>query len=223
VVPFIYSGKAPVPSAQWAIGLELFLLVNDPEKICLTTDSPNAGPFTRYPRVMSWLMSNRYRKDMLDNQVHKWAEKKTSVATLDREYSFYEIAQISRATPATVLGLSDTKGHLGVGADADIAIYAFNPETQDPSADYVALEEALTRASYVLKDGEIVVKDGEVVNIGMPGRTYWVNSVYDAELETQIVGEVEKMFKKYYSVNFANYAVQDEYLPRSTPVDGVIL
>jgi len=223
VVPFIYSGKAPVPSAQWAIGLELFLLVNDPEKICLTTDSPNAGPFTRYPRVMSWLMSNRYRKDMLENQVHKWAERKTSVATLDREYSFYEIAQISRATPATVLGLSDTKGHLGVGADADIAIYAFNPETQDPSADYVALEEALTRASYVLKDGEIVVKDGEVVNIGMPGRTYWVNSVYDAELETQIVGEVEKMFKKYYSVNFANYAVQDEYLPRSTPVDGVIL
>ena len=223
VVPFIYSGKAPVPSAQWAIGLELFLLVNDPEKICLTTDSPNAGPFTRYPRVMSWLMSNRYRKDMLENQVHKWAEKKTSVATLDREYSFYEIAQISRATPATVLGLSDTKGHLGVGADADIAIYAFNPETQDPSADYVALEEALTRASYVLKDGEIVVKDGEVVNIGMHGRTYWVNSVYDAELETQIVGEVEKMFKKYYSVNFANYAVQDEYLPRSTPVDGVIL
>jgi formylmethanofuran dehydrogenase subunit A len=223
VVPFIYSGKAPVPSAQWAIGLELFLLVNDPEKICLTTDSPNAGPFTRYPRVMSWLMSNKYREDMIENQVHKWAQKKTSVATLDREYSFYEIAQISRATPATVLGLSDTKGHLGVGADADVAIYAFNPETQDPSTDYVALEEALTVASYVLKDGEIVVKDGKVVNIGQHGRTYWVNSVYDAELETQIVGEVEKMFKKYYSVNFANYAVQDEYLPRSTPVNGVML
>jgi formylmethanofuran dehydrogenase subunit A len=223
VVPFIYSGKAPVPSAQWAIGLELFLLVNDPEKICLTTDSPNAGPFTRYPRVMSWLMSNKYREDMIENQVHKWAQKKTSVATLDREYSFYEIAQISRATPATVLGLSDTKGHLGVGADADVAIYSFNPETQDPSTDYMALEEALTAASYVLKDGEIVVKDGKVVNIGQHGRTYWVNSVYDAELETQIVGEVEKMFKKYYSVNFANYAVQDEYLPRSTPVKGVML
>ncbi len=223
VVPFIYSGKAPVPSAQWAIGLELFLLVNNPEKICLTTDSPNAGPFTRYPRVMSWLMSNKYREDMIENQVHKWAQKKTSIATLDREYSFYEIAQISRATPATVLGLSDTKGHLGVGADADVAIYAFNPETQDPSTDYMALEEALTSASYVLKDGEIVVKDGKVVNIGQHGRTYWVNSVYDAELETQIVGEVEKMFKKYYSVNFANYAVQDEYLPRSTPVKGVML
>ena len=87
----------------------------------------------------------------------------------------------------------------------------------------MALEEALTSATYVLKDGEIVVKDGKVVNIGQHGRTYWVNSVYDAELETQIVGEVEKMFKKYYSVNFANYAVQDEYLPRSTPVKGVML
>lgn len=223
VVPFIYSGKAPVPSAQWGIGLELFLLVKDPEKICLTTDSPNAGPFTRYPRVMSWLMSNKYREDMIENHVHKWAQRKTSVATLDREYSFFEIAQISRSTPATVLGLSDTKGHLGVGADADIAIYAFNPETQDPSADYAALEQALTGASYVFKDGEIVVKDGNVVNIGQHGRTYWVNSVYDAELENQIVSEVEKVFKKFYSVNFANYAVQDEYLPRSSPVDGVIL
>ncbi|MDD3984404.1 MAG: formylmethanofuran dehydrogenase subunit A [Methanobacterium sp.] len=223
VVPFIYSGKAPVPSSQWAIGLELFLLVNDPEKICLTTDSPNAGPFTRYPRVMSWLMSNKYREDMIENHVHKWAQKKTSIATIDREYSFFEIAQISRATPAKVLGLSDTKGHLGVGADADIAIYPFNPETQDPSTDYMKLEEALTAASYVFKDGEIVVKDGKVVNIGLPGRCYWVNSIYDEELEKQIVGEVETMFKRYYSVNFANYAVQDEYLPRSTPVDGVIL
>lgn len=222
IIPFLYSPRAPVPASQWAIGLELFLLVNNPEKICLTTDSPNGGPFTRYPRVMAWLMSNQYREDMIENHVHKWAQKKTSIATIDREYSFYEIAQVTRSTPATVLGLSDTKGHLGVGADADVAIYDFNPETQDQSADYIALEDALQNAAYVLKDGNIIVKDGVVVSEGAHGRTYWINSLYDGELEKEVESEVEKMFKKYYSVNFANYPVQEEYLPKSCPINGVI-
>lgn len=222
IVPFIYSGKAPVPSVQWAIGLELFLLVNDPSKICLTTDSPNAGPFTRYPRVISWLMSNRSREDMIENKVHKWAQKKSSIATIDREYSFYEIAQISRSTPATVLGLSDTKGHIGVGADADLAIYDFNVDNQDPSAEYDAVEAALQSASYVFKDGQIVVQNGNIVNSNIHGRTYWVDSMYNEELEKQVVNEVEQTFKQFYSVNFANYPVQDEYLPRSTPIKGVM-
>lgn len=221
IVPFLYPPRAPVPACQWAIGLELFLLVN-PEKVCLTTDSPNGGPFIRYPRVMAWLMSNKYREDMIENQVHKWVQKKTSVATLDKEYSFYEIAQVTRSTPAKVLGLSETKGHLGVGADADVAIYNFNPEVQDQSADYVALEAALQNSAYVLKDGNIIVKDGSVVSEGTHGRTYWINSLYDGELEKQVESEVEKVFKKYYSVNFANYPVQEEYLPKSCPINGVI-
>jgi len=183
VVPFLYSPRAPVPSAQWGVGLELFLLIEDASKVCLTTDSPNGGPFTRYPRIISWLMSNRLRKDMIENQVHKWAQRKTSIATIDREYDFYEIAQISRSTPAKVLGLSDTKGHLGVGADADVAIYSFNPETQDPSAEFEALEAAFQKAAYVLKDGQIVVKDGLVVNPNRHGRTYWIDTVYNPELE----------------------------------------
>lgn len=223
IIPFIYAPKAPVPAAQWGIGLELFLLIKDPKKVCLTTDSPNGGPFTRYPRVMAWLMSNKYRKDMMDNQVHKWAQKKTSIATIDREYSFYEIAQITRSTPATVLGLSKTKGNLGVGADADISIYNFNPETQDQSTEYLELENALQYASYVLKDGEIIVKDGKVVGKNKPGRTYWVNSNYDSGLENEVKSEVENVFKQYYSVNLANYPVQPEYIPRSTPINGVML
>lgn len=222
IVPFIYSGKAPVPSVQWAIGLELFLLINDASKVCLTTDSPNAGPFTRYPRVISWLMSNRNRMDMVENKVHKWAQKKSSIATIDREYTFYEIAQISRSTPATVLGLSDTKGHLGVGADADIAIYNFNVDTQDPSTEYEAVEAALQESSYVFKDGNIVVKDGKIVDASGHGRCYWADSMFNAELEKEVLANVEKTFKQYYSVNFSNYPVQDEYILKSAPIKGVM-
>ena len=221
IVPFIYSPKAPVPSVQWAIGLELFLLVNDLSKVCMTTDSPNGGPFTRYPRVFSWLMSNKLREDMLENQVHKWAEKRTSLGTIDREYSFYDIAQISRSSPAVVLGLSDIKGHLGVGADADIAIHNFNVDTQDPSSDYEAIESSFQKASYVFKDGKIVVQDGEVTIPNHHGRTFWVDSLYNAELEKQVVSEVEQVFKQYYSVNFENYPVQDEYVARPAPINGI--
>lgn len=220
VVPFIYAAKAPVPAAQWGVGMELFLDVKDANKVCMTTDSPNAGPFTRYPRVMAWLMSNQYRMNLIENELHKWAQTKTTVATLDREYSLYEIAQISRSTPAKVLGLSDTKGHLGVGADADIAIYDINPETQDLAAEYMAVEKAFGNAAYVLKDGEIVVLDGTMVNPNIYGRTYWVNTQFKPDVEAEVLVDVEKWFKQYYSVNFENYPVQEDYIPRSVPLIG---
>ena len=44
VVPFKYRDKNFVNALQWAIGLELFLLVDDPWRIFLTTDHPNGAP-----------------------------------------------------------------------------------------------------------------------------------------------------------------------------------
>lgn len=223
VVPCIYAAKAPVSAMQWAVGMELFLLTKDAGKVCLTTDSPNAGPFTRYPRVIAWLMSNQYRNDMLDNELHSWAHRKTSIAAIDREYSLSEIVQITRSTPAKVLGLSDTKGHLGVGADADVAIYDLNPETQDLSTDYMAIEEAFAHASYVLKDGELAVRDGNVVNTKLHGRTYWVDTQVEETIYNEVLADVEKKFKQYYSVNFQNYPVQETYLNKSAVINGVML
>lgn len=222
VVPFIYAARAPVPALQWAVGMELFLLTEDANKLCLTTDSPNAGPFTRYPRVISWLMSNKARNDLMEGELHSWAQRKSSIATLDREYSFYEIAQITRSTPAKVLGLSETKGQIGPGADADVAIYNFNPETQDPSADYQTLEKALQNASYVFKDGQIVVRDGAVINTKIHGRTFWVDTMVDQAVYDEVLADVEKQFKQYYSVNFQNYPVQEDYIPKSARVEGVM-
>ncbi len=41
---------------------------------------------------------------------------------ISREYTLNEIAIVTRAGPARLLGLRD-KGHLGVGADADVTVY----------------------------------------------------------------------------------------------------
>ena len=65
IVPYIYS-KDVLPNAiQWATGLELALYAKDMNRTFLTTDHPNAGPFTRYPRVIKWLMSKKAREAVL--------------------------------------------------------------------------------------------------------------------------------------------------------------
>jgi len=205
VVPFIYSPKGPVYSVQWAIGLDLFLNTNT-DKVLLTTDHPNAGPFIRYPRVIAWLMSKKYRDEWLHNKVHKWALQRSHVADNDKEYDLYEIAKITRANQAKVLGLSKEKGHLGVGADADIAIYNINPEEKDAKK----IEKAFRYASYVLKKGEVVVKDGNVVK-EVYGDTIYVDVKVDESLEQEIMKDLREKFTRFYSINLDNYPVQDAY------------
>ncbi|WP_017981069.1 tungsten-dependent formylmethanofuran dehydrogenase subunit FwdA [Methanocaldococcus villosus] len=204
VVPFIYSPKGPVYALQWAIGLELFLYT-DVDKLILSTDHPNAGPFTRYPRIIAWLMSKKYRDEWL-NKVHKWAVERARIADVDKEYDLYDIAKVTRANPAKVLGISEFKGHLGVGAEADIAIYKIDPEEKDGKK----IERAFRFAKYVLKRGEIVVKDGEIVK-EVFGDTIYLDVQVGEDIMKEVEKDLEEKFKRYYSVNLDNYPVSDEY------------
>ena len=65
VVPFRYREQSYVNALQWAIGLELFLLVEDPWRVVLTTDHPNGAPFTSYPHLIRLLMDRSFRDDQL--------------------------------------------------------------------------------------------------------------------------------------------------------------
>ena len=51
VVPFDYKDKSFVNALQWAIGLELFLLIEDPWRVFLTTDHPNGGAVHDLSRI----------------------------------------------------------------------------------------------------------------------------------------------------------------------------
>jgi formylmethanofuran dehydrogenase subunit A len=212
LVPVIYSPKAPVSAFQWAVGLELFLLTKDLGKIALTTDSPNAGPFIRYPRVISWLMSSERRNEMMDNkEVHPWSHKRTGLAAIDRDFDFYDIANITRAAPAKILGFED-RGHLGVGANADIAVYDIEPENFDPSraSNAAIVEKQLGGALYTIKDGEILVKDGEIAKVVSSKHLRTSVQGFEEE-EKRILEQIMPMFNKYYTVKFENYVVQDHY------------
>ena len=107
-----------------------------------------------------------------------------------------EIAIITRAAPAKILGLK-RKGHLGPGADADVTIY-------NPDADYQKMFE-LPR--YVISRGEVVVEDGEIRKV-TNGRTYHVAPAYDESA----VPDIRKWFERYYTVQFRNYPVDEHYL-----------
>ena len=215
LVPFIYSGRNPVHSLQWAIGLELALMVENPWQVALTTDSPNAGPFIRYPRVISWLMSNKRRMEMMDNkEVHGWAAKKSALATLDREYDFYDIATITRAAPSKIYGFED-RGNLSVGSLADIAVYDLEPNNFDPTVNAAAVENAFSNALYTIKDGEILVKDGEVVKVVSSNHVHTEVQGFEDQ-EKRILEQIMPMFNKYYTVKFENYIVHDHYAEPST-------
>lgn len=213
IVPFRYRRKSFVHAVQWSIGLELALLIKDPWKIFLTTDHPNAGPFTAYPKIIAWLMSKKAREASM-KRINPRARNLSLLSSIDRELTFYEIAIKTRAGQARALGLKN-KGHLGVGADADIAVYDVNPEKTDPSRKYRSVRKAFRKAAYTIKGGEIVSRNGEIVR-HVDGSTMWVD--VKVSEPTEVKDDLKKRFKEYWTVEFENYPVANECLKASNPI-----
>lgn len=193
VVPFKYRDKNFVNALQWAIGLELFLRVTDPWRIFLTTDHPNGAPFTSYPHLIRLLMDKGFRNSKLD-EINAEAAAHSQLRSLDREYSLYEIAIMTRAAPARSLGLSD-RGHLGAGAAADIVVYR----------DDVDREAMFAKPEYVFKDGKLIVRNGKVVKV-VNGALHAVKPEYDRGIEKPL----RAYFDRYMTVKMEHIRVSDE-------------
>lgn len=192
VVPFNYRDTSFVNALQWAIGLELFLLVEDPWRVYLTTDHPNGGPFTSYPHLIRLLMDKPFRDDHL-GRIHKAARAHTRLAEIRREYTLEEIAVVTRAAPARTLGLKD-RGHLGPGARADVVLYR----------DEADREAMFARPRLVLKDGQTVVRDGEIVDL-VEGRTYAVHPPSDPLMDKRL----ERWFDEAVGLKAKHYQIAD--------------
>jgi formylmethanofuran dehydrogenase subunit A len=193
VVPFKYRDQNFVNALQWCIGLEIFLLVDDPWRIFLTTDHPNGAPFTTYPHLIRLLMDKGFRNDMLST-INADAAALSTLSTIDREYSLYEIAIMTRAGAARLLGLSD-RGHLGTGAAADITVYT---EQDDKEAMF-------TKPDYVFKDGELIVRNGEIVKI-VWGNVHTVKPEFD---RAGIEARLQDYFDRYQTMKMDNFIIRD--------------
>jgi formylmethanofuran dehydrogenase subunit A len=200
IVPFSYKAKAAVSALQWVVGLELFLLSADPWRVVLSTDHPNGGSFLAYPDLIQLLMDRNVRQDRLKQLNPKLLAGSALADGIDREYTLNEIAIITRAGPARLLGLT-RKGHLGLGADADVTIYARDAD--------VARMFAAPR--YVIKAGDILVEEGQLRRAPR-GRRLRLQPAYD----DAVLRDLRRFFDTYSTVAFENYPVEgipDEPLP----------
>jgi len=196
ISPIEYRDKNFVHALQWAIGLEWYLLVEDPWQVVMSTDHPNGGSFMAYPQIIRLLMDYDYRMEMLA-QVNPKVLQHSVLKDLRREYSLSEIAVITRAGPAKILGLKN-KGHLGVGADADVVVY-------DPSENY---EEMFALPYWVIKAGEVLVEETDLRN-SSSGKTLTSVADYDRDRNDSI----EAWIDGHYSIRAENYGIRpDEFL-----------
>jgi formylmethanofuran dehydrogenase subunit A len=194
VSPIEYKDRNLVNAWQWAAGLEWYLLVQDPWRVAMSTDHPNGGSFLAYPQVIRLLMDGDYRREVLQSTPERVRER-SLLRDLDREYTLQEIAIITRAGPARMLGLAH-KGHLGVGADADLAIYTPNPN-------WATMFEI---PRYVIKGGRIILEEGSL-RASPFGATCSVAPEYDRDAEPDIV----RWLAESSSLHPRNFAVADQH------------
>lgn len=216
LTPYVFNPKNSTNSIQWTVGLELLLLVKSPEQIFLTTDHPNAGPFIHYPTIIKWLMNKKSRDDKL-NSINDDAKSRSQLIDIDREYTLNDIAWITRAGTAKCLGIADAKGHLGIGADGDVAIYDIDTNEKDGDK----IEKSFSDAHYTIKSGQVVSRDGEILKTPL-GQTMYtdVTGKIKPDLMDSIVDDVRSLWKTRYSINYDNYPVQEIYCHNAKVIHG---
>lgn len=204
IVPYTYRPSNLVNAVQWAVGLELLLLIDDPWRVYLTTDHPNGACFWRYPEIIQLLMCQEFRRESMAKLSDK-ARSRIHLPEIDREYTLFEIAIITSAGPARALGMP-RKGQLGVGADADVVIYE---EDHD-------IARMFGHPRYVIKGGEIVIEEGDI-RATPNGRSFLVQPEYDESIETYL----RPLFEDYYTMSFENYPVEIERIEHAEVCDRV--
>lgn len=191
VVPYTYKRTNLVNAVQWAVGLELLLLIENPWQVCMTTDHPNGACFWRYPEILKLLMCEDFRRECLQN-LPAHIQQHLCLPELTREYSLYEIAILTSAGPARALGMS-CKGDLSIGKDADLVIY-------EPHYD---VAQMFGNPRYVIKAGQLVIEDGEI-RAAPEGHEVLVQPDFDPEIERFLTPH----FERQYTMSISNYPVE---------------
>jgi len=66
-------------------------------------------------------------------------------------------------------------------------------------------EKMFSKPDYVFKDGELVVKDGQVVKVTW-GKTHTVKPEFDRAIEK----DIKKYFDAYHTMNMEHFKVADD-------------
>ena len=125
------------------------------ENLAFSVASLTQTPLASFPLLFSWLGENTCRqRDWGNNQP-------------EADYTVSDWLRSTRSLPAQHLGLSD-RGHLRPGARADVALYDLPGRGTSPS-----WPESFRRCRMLLKAGEVVVNNYEVVNYRVSKTSYY--------------------------------------------------
>jgi formylmethanofuran dehydrogenase subunit A len=145
-------------------------------------------------------MDRSYRDELLSRVNPALLAGSALADGIRREYTLEEIAIVTRAGPARLLGLG-AKGHLGVGADADVTVY----NRQENVAEMFATPR------YVVKGGSLVVEEGQLRRAPV-GRRLHVRPEFDRAVEAGL----RRYFDAYSTVSFDHYPVRVSGAPCAT-------
>ena len=134
------------------IGLELFLLIDDPWRVFFTTDHPNGAPFTAYPELFALLMSRDQRAEWIAT-LPADAVEITTLKSIAREYSLGEIADHDARSAGAAARPHRPRPSRSRRARRHRGLSPTTPTGRRCSAP----------PRLVFKDGELVVRDGAVV------------------------------------------------------------
>ncbi|MBI4795436.1 MAG: amidohydrolase family protein, partial [Deltaproteobacteria bacterium] len=143
------------PGAQDALpALRLALQYQGPG-LAFSLCGPVWNPVAEFSRYFAWLWDRAARPAAGEKDLPS------------REFSLMEWVWATRTLPARLLGLAD-RGHLGPGARANVALFDLPPDT--PSSQWV---KGLSRCHTLLKAGEVVLENFELVQPEAPKATYY--------------------------------------------------
>ena len=194
IVPYVYKESNLVNAVQWAVGLELLLLINDPWRVFLTTDHPNGGCFWRYPEIIQLLMDVEFRKERREAAARRRRSSGSSWPSSTAS------TRSPRSRSSRPRGRRARSGSRRRGTSASARTPTSPSTRRGPTA--LGFFEY---PRYVIKGGEVVVEEGEIRAV-IEGREFVVQPAYDAEIEEFL----RPLFQKVYTMSFENYPVEME-------------
>ena len=139
-------------------------------------------------------MDYDFRCSSLD-KINKESFAISHLKDIKRTYSMYDIAIMTRSSPAKILGLKD-RGSLKKGSIADISIY-------DPIK---PIDSMFREAKYVFKNGEEIVRNGKVLKYKKTS-TQCISLNYD----NSILKELKKWVERYYTMKIDEFSVDEHF------------
>ena len=80
------------------------------------------------------------------------------------------------------------------------------------------VEKKLLNALYTIKDGEILVKDGEICKL-VNSKHIWCNVKGLENKEEELIKRIKPEFNKFYTIKYENYGVNNHYIKPETKIN----